>query len=99
MRSRQGARTAAPGEGYHTDHSNDVEPPKATALCAVKLPSTGGDTQFVNMYEAYEALPEEMKKRIEGLQARHAIRANTASESCLASRRREEGGWRCRDLG
>jgi hypothetical protein len=51
------------------------------------------------MYEAYEALPEEMKKRIEGLQARHAIRANTASESCLASRRREEGGWRCRDLG
>jgi len=99
MRSRQGARTAAPGEGYHTDHSNDVEPPKATALCAVKLPSTGGDTQFVNMYEAYEALPEEMKKRIEGLQARHAIRANTASESCLASRRREEGVRRCRDLG
>jgi len=45
-------RVYIPGEGYHTDHSNDVEPPKATALCAVKLPSTGGDTQFVNMYEA-----------------------------------------------
>jgi taurine dioxygenase len=75
MRSRQGARTAAPGEGYHPDHSNDVEPPKATALCAVKLPSTGGDTQFVNMYEAYEALPEEMKKRIEDLQARHVYQS------------------------
>ena len=42
-----------PGEGYHTDHSNDRAPPKATALHAVKLPNTGGDTQFVNMCEAY----------------------------------------------
>src|SRR5262245_13533297 len=31
-----------PGEGYHTDHSNHPEPPKATALHAVKLPKTGG---------------------------------------------------------
>ena len=64
-------RVYIPGEGYHTDHSNDSEPPKATALHAVKLPKTGGDTQFVNMYEAYEALSEEMKKRIDGLKARH----------------------------
>src|SRR5882724_8271382 len=53
-----------PGEGYHTDHSNDAKPPKATALHAVKLPATGGDTQFVNMREAYDALPEAMKLRI-----------------------------------
>ena len=44
-----------PGEGYHTDHSNYLQPPKATALHAVKFPLTGGDTQFVNMYEAYNA--------------------------------------------
>jgi taurine dioxygenase len=68
-------RVYIPGEGYHTDHSNDVEPPKATALYAVKLPNTGGDTQFVNMYEAYNALPEEIKKRIEGLQARHVYQS------------------------
>lgn len=60
-----------PGEGYHTDHSNDAEPPKATALCAVKLPGSGGDTQFVNMYDAYDALPEATKRRIDGLYARH----------------------------
>ncbi len=64
-----------PGEGYHTDHSNDREPPKATALHAVKLPKTGGDTQFVNMYEAYNALSEDMKKRIDGLQARHVYQS------------------------
>jgi taurine dioxygenase len=64
-----------PGEGYHTDHSNDREPPKATALHAVKLPKTGGDTQFVNMYEAYNALSENMKMRIDGLQARHVYQS------------------------
>jgi taurine dioxygenase len=68
-------RVYIPGEGYHTDHSNDIEPPKATVLYAVKLPNSGGDTQFVNMYEAYEALPEEMKERIEGLQARHVYQS------------------------
>ena len=39
-------RVYIPGEGYHTDHSNDAIPPKATALHAVKLPTTGGDTQL-----------------------------------------------------
>jgi taurine dioxygenase len=68
-------RVYIPGEGYHTDHSNDVEPPKATALYAVKLPKTGGDTQFVNMYQAYDALHEVMKKRIDGLQARHVYQS------------------------
>lgn len=64
-----------PGEGYHTDHSNHPEPPKATALHAVKLPNAGGDTQFVNMYEAYDALPVETKKRIYGLKARHVYQS------------------------
>ncbi len=64
-----------PGEGYHTDHSNDEVPPKATVLHAVKLPKTGGDTQFVNMYEAYDALPADTKKRIDGLKARHVYQS------------------------
>jgi taurine dioxygenase len=64
-----------PGEGYHTDHSNDEVPPKATALHAVKLPNTGGDTQFVNMCEAYDALPEATKKKIDGLQAKHVYQS------------------------
>jgi taurine dioxygenase len=68
-------RVYIPGEGYHTDHSNAAKPPKATALCAVKLPRRGGDTQFVNMYESYDALPEEMKRRIERLRARHVYQS------------------------
>ena len=68
-------RVYIPGEGYHTDHSNDAEPPKATALHAVKLPKTGGDTQFVNMYAAYDALPAATKRRIDGLKARHVYQS------------------------
>ena len=68
-------RVYIPGEGYHTDHSNDAIPPKATALHAVKLPASGGDTQFVNMHEAYDALPEAMKRRIDGRMARHVYQS------------------------
>jgi len=68
-------RVYIPGEGYHTDHSNDEIPPKATALHAVRLPATGGDTQFFNMHEAYDALPEVTRQRIDGLLARHVYQS------------------------
>jgi taurine dioxygenase len=59
------------GESFHTDHSNDPVPPKATSLHPVSLPSKGGDTQFVNMHHAYDDLSDAMKKRIEKLVAVH----------------------------
>lgn len=59
------------GETFHTDHSNDPVPPKATSLHPVSLPDKGGDTQFVNMHAAYDELPAAMKKRIEKLLAVH----------------------------
>jgi alpha-ketoglutarate-dependent taurine dioxygenase len=60
-----------PGETFHTDHSNHPRPPKATMLFAVELPSSGGDTQYVNMHDAYDDLPEDTKERIGGLKAVH----------------------------
>ena len=59
------------GETFHTDHSNHPTPPKATMLFPVSLPSYGGDTQYVNMHEAYDDLPEATKERIDGLKAVH----------------------------
>jgi taurine dioxygenase len=35
------------------------------------LPSHGGDTQYVNMHEAYDGLPEATRERIDGLKAVH----------------------------
>jgi taurine dioxygenase len=60
-----------PGETFHTDHSNHPRPPKATMLFAVELPASGGDTQYVNMHDAYDDLPEDTKQRIDGLKAVH----------------------------
>jgi taurine dioxygenase len=65
-------RRIIPGETFHTDHSNHPRPPKATTLFAVDLPSSGGDTQYVNMHDAYDDLPEKTKQRIDGLKAVHA---------------------------
>ncbi|MBO0737338.1 MAG: TauD/TfdA family dioxygenase [Alphaproteobacteria bacterium] len=63
------------GETFHTDHSNHPAPPKATLLFPASLPTTGGDTQYVNMHEAYDDLPEPTKRRIEDLNAVHVYQS------------------------
>jgi taurine dioxygenase len=73
-----------PGEGYHTDHSNAAEPPKATVLHAVQLPDRGGDTQFVNMHRAYEDLSDTTKRRIDGLKAVHVYQSRHSERKLMA---------------
>ena len=53
-------------EGWHTDGAYDQEPFKATQLYALAVPSTGGDTLFASMYAAYDALPTDLRRRLEG---------------------------------
>ncbi len=73
-----------PGEGYHTDHSNAAEPPKATVLHAVQLPDRGGDTQFVNMHRAYVDLPQATRGRIEDLRAIHVYQSRHSERKLMA---------------
>jgi taurine dioxygenase len=68
-------RRIIPGESFHTDHSNHPRPPKATTLFAIELPSSGGDTQYVNTHDAYDDLPGETKRRIDGLKAVHVYQS------------------------
>jgi taurine dioxygenase len=72
-----------PGEGYHTDHSNDRQPPKATMLHAVNLPDRGGDTQYVNMHLAYDTLPEQTRKRVDGLRAVHVYQSRFSGRKLM----------------
>ena len=62
------------GENWHTDHSYDQVPALGSILVARELPQSGGDTLFVNMFAAYEALSNDMKTRLEGLTATHSSR-------------------------
>lgn len=59
------------GENYHTDHSNEYAPPRATSLYGIQIPATGGDTQFVDVRAAYDDLPEQTKRDINGLMSLH----------------------------
>jgi taurine dioxygenase len=72
-----------PGEGWHTDHSNDVRPPKATVLHAVTLPGRGGDTQFANMAAAYAMLPAALQERIADLMAIHVYQSSHSARKLM----------------
>jgi len=60
-------RSRAANYHWHTDKPYRAAPPALTMLFAVELPPEGGDTEFANTAMAYEALPDEMKRRIAGL--------------------------------
>ncbi len=62
------------GGGWHTDHSYDHEPALGSILVARELPPAGGDTAFVSMYAAYDALSSGLKQTLERLRAVHSAR-------------------------
>lgn len=65
---------------WHTDMSYNHEPPCASALYALEIPPSGGDTGFANMYRAYDTLPAELKRQVEGFLCRHDASRNSAGE-------------------
>jgi alpha-ketoglutarate-dependent taurine dioxygenase len=68
-----GARDA--GQDWHTDMSYSATIAFANALYAIRVPCRDGKalggTEFANMHAAYEALPEELKRRLDGMTVRH----------------------------
>ncbi len=55
------------GDGWHTDLPSLTEPPLGSVLYARDVPPFSGDTQFANMYLAYETLSDTMKGLLDGL--------------------------------
>jgi alpha-ketoglutarate-dependent 2,4-dichlorophenoxyacetate dioxygenase len=58
---------------WHTDSSFKRVPAKCSLLSAREIPPVGGETEFADMRAAYDALPEERKRQLEGLVAEHSI--------------------------
>ena len=65
---------------WHTDMSYNPLPPRASLLYALECPSSGGDTGFCNMELAYESLPADLKKAIQGKTCTHDSSRNSAGE-------------------
>src|SRR5499425_3035677 len=58
---------------WHTDSSFKRLPARASLLYARSIPPVGGHTEFADERTAYDVLPEEMKRRLQGLVAEHSI--------------------------
>jgi taurine dioxygenase len=56
---------------WHTDMSSRAAPPDHTILYALEAAASGGETAFLNMYAAYDALAPEFKKRAGRLMLKH----------------------------
>lgn len=54
---------------WHSDTVYLEHPPMASMLLARELPPVGGDTEFADMYRAYDTLPAELKGQIDSLRA------------------------------
>lgn len=63
---------------WHADMTYVERPPMAAILYAIEIPPAGGDTYWASMYAAYEALPQELKRRIESREAIHDATYNSA---------------------
>ncbi|MBN9489267.1 MAG: TauD/TfdA family dioxygenase [Alphaproteobacteria bacterium] len=65
---------------WHTDMSYNPIPPRASLLYALEVPPDGGNTGFLNMYQAYETLPANLKRAVEGRTCIHDASKNSAGE-------------------
>src|SRR6516225_5340257 len=66
---------------FHTDQCHQEIPAKATLLYAIEVPSKGGNTLFSNADSAYEALPEDLQRRMAGRRALNAYTSDTTLRS------------------
>ena len=56
---------------WHSDSSFKRIPARFSLLSARTIPTEGGETQFADMRAAWDALPDKMKARLEGLICEH----------------------------
>ncbi|MEP1124262.1 MAG: TauD/TfdA family dioxygenase [Ilumatobacter sp.] len=67
-------------ENWHADWSFQEFPPDGTCLYAKTIPPVGGDTLFSNQQAALEAMPADLRSRIEGRVAIHSARGGYAPD-------------------
>merc|ERR1719160_343760 len=67
--SGRGKATVA--DEFHTDLTCEESPPRMSILRMLKCPNFGGDTMFINLCAAYDALSPPMKDLCDGLTALH----------------------------
>lgn len=75
------------GKFWHSDLSYKEFPSLGSMLLALELPEEGGDTLFASQQQAYESLPVELSRAIEGRRAVHSYTARYGDEVFAGVRR------------
>ena len=76
--------------GWHTDDSYFEVPAKITMLQALAIPDSSGETRFCNTRKAYDDMPDETKRRLDGLEAVHGYDTMRAPARAYARTGNEE---------
>ena len=77
----EGKPLGALGDGeafWHTDSSFTETPISASLLHAIEVTEQGGETAFLNMYQAYEHMPGALAARVNGKYVNHSKVHNSA---------------------
>jgi len=69
--TRFGRRRVSYDSQWHTDVTAAINPPAASILRAVTVPSIGGDTSWTNLVAAYEELSAPLRALADSLRAEH----------------------------
>ena len=83
-------RAANFGGIWHSDVSFHEKPPMGQILYALEVPEAGGDTIFVNMYRAYDALSDGMKAFLADLKAVHTGERSYGASNSQVTLRQEQ---------
>jgi len=67
------SRTTPWHSSFHVDTTYVPRPPAYTALRAVEIPSSDGETVFTNQYLGLESLPPRLRDAVEGRTATHVV--------------------------
>ncbi len=78
---------------WHTDLAFRQGAAKWSVLHAKVIPPAGGDTEFADTRAAYDALPDAMKRRLEGLTAEHSLWHSTAQRGGYVPTEEERGSY------
>ena len=70
-------------DSWHTDWSFQEKPPAGTCLFGITIPPQGGDTHFCNQHAVLEAMPAEMRSKLEGKVAIHSAQRGYAPDGIL----------------
>jgi taurine dioxygenase len=65
---------------WHSDNSYRETPLSYSGLYALEIPPAGGETGYVNMYQALETLAPDLRARIEGRTLKHDLTYNSAGD-------------------